>query len=88
MSMRRVLGFCFVISLSVANLRAAGASELADAAMNGNKEAVRSLLLKKTDVNATQVDWDNSVALGGAHRRSKNHNLLIRAGANVAAAKS
>lgn len=86
MSMRRVLGFCFVISLSVANLRAAGASELADAAMNGNKEAVRSLLLKKTDVNATQVD--GTTALHWAVRTDdlETADLLIRAGANVAAA--
>ena len=35
---------------------AAGRSDVADAAMNGDKAAVRTLIQKKADVNAPQVD--------------------------------
>src|SRR5499427_7461564 len=56
MSVRRVIGGCFVtLLLSAQGLIAAG-SDIADAAMNKNKDALRSLLQKKADVNAPQVD--------------------------------
>jgi ankyrin repeat protein len=72
--------------MSAATLAAAGSSDLADAAMNGNKAAVRSLLLKKADVNATQVD--GTTALHWAVRADdlETADLLIRAGANASAA--
>jgi hypothetical protein len=53
--MRIVLGCCVVVVLSVVKIGAAG-TELADAAMKRNGEAVRSLLQRKADVNAPQID--------------------------------
>jgi ankyrin len=63
-----------------------GASEVADAVMRGNKEAVRSLLQRKADVNAPQSD--GTTALHWAVRADdlETAQVLIRAGANVAAA--
>ena len=46
MYMRRVLGCCVFMLLAVASFGAA-ASAVADAVMNGNKDAIRSLLQKK-----------------------------------------
>jgi len=86
MSVRRVIGGCFVtLLLSAQGLTAAG-SDIADAAMNKNKDAVRSLLQKKADVNAPQVD--GTTALHWAVRADdlETADLLIRAGANVSAA--
>src|SRR5262245_45509644 len=86
MSIRRVIGGCFVMALLSAQGLTAAGSDLADAAMNRNKDAVRSLLLKKADVNATQVD--GTTALHWAVRADDLElaDLLIRAGANVWAA--
>jgi ankyrin len=71
--------------LTAVNLCAAS-SDVADAAMRGNKEAVRSLLQKKADVNAPQVD--GTTALHWAVRADdlETADLLLRAGANVSMA--
>ena len=85
MSIRRVLGCCLVLLLSAVNVGAAG-SELADAVMKGNRQAVRSLLQQKADVNAPQTD--GTTALHWAVRLDdlETAELLIRAGAKVSAA--
>jgi ankyrin repeat protein len=86
MSIRRLIGGCFVLALlSTQNIMAAG-SDIADAAMNKNKDALRSLLQKKANVNAPQVD--GTTALHWAVRADdlETAELLIRAGANVSAA--
>ena len=66
--------------LSVVNVGAAG-SEVADAAMKRNREAVRSLLQRKADVNAPQID--GTTALHWAVRLDDLElaDMLIRAGA-------
>src|ERR1700730_18287757 len=86
MFMRRVFGCCVAVLLPAASLLAASASDLADAAMRGNKEAVRSLLQRKADVNAPQVD--GTTALHWVVRADDlvTADLLIRAGANASAA--
>ncbi len=86
MYMRRMLGCCVAVLLPAASLLSAPASDLADAAMKGNKEAVRSLLQRKADVNAPQID--GTTALDWAVRGDdlEMAELLIRAGANVSAA--
>jgi ankyrin repeat protein len=83
--MRIVLGCCVVVVLSVVKIGAAG-TELADAAMKRNGETVRSLLQRKADVNAPQID--GTTALHWAVRLDdlETAELLIRAGANVSAA--
>ena len=65
----------------------AAPSEIADAAMKGNRDAVRALLQRKADLNAPQID--GTTALHWAVRVDDLDlaDLLIRAGANVSAAK-
>src|SRR5438046_8299965 len=77
MCIGRVAGCCLVMLLSVVRLGAAG-TDLADAAMKGNKAAVRSLLQKKADVNAAQTD--GTTALHWAVRLDdlETAELLIR----------
>ena len=84
MRIRYRLACCLVAVLCAASLSAAG-SELADAVMRGNKAAVRSLLQRKVDVNAPQVD--GTTALHWAVRADdlETIDLLVRAGANVSA---
>jgi ankyrin repeat protein len=83
--MRRVLGSCLIVLVSAVNAAAAG-SELADAVMKRNTQAVRSLLQRKADVNGRQVD--GTTALHWAVRLDdlETADLLIRAGAQVSAA--
>jgi uncharacterized protein len=87
MSIRRVIGVCYVLTLLVAAQSLAAAnSDVADAAMNKNKDAVRSLLQKKADVNAPQVDGTTALMWAVRANDLDTADLLIRAGANVAAA--
>ncbi len=64
----------------------AGPSEVADAAMHGDKAAVQKLVGQQADVNAAQAD--GATALHWAVFRSDKEmvDLLIRAGANAKAA--
>ena len=84
---RRVLvcAGAFVVA-AVMFVRGAGKSDIADAAMRGDKTAVRSLIQQKADVNAPQVD--GATALHWAIYRDDDElvDMLIRAGANVKAA--
>ena len=87
MSIKRVVGgCCLLVLLLSAETFALASSDIADAVMNRNKDAVRSLLQKKADVNAAQVD--GTTALHWAVRADdvEMADLLIRAGANVSAA--
>jgi uncharacterized protein len=72
-----------VLSVS---LMAAGKSDVADAAMRGDKVAVRKLIAAKADVNAAQAD--GATALHWAVYRGDRELVteLIRAGANPKAA--
>ena len=65
---------------------AAGKSDVADAAMRGDKAAVQKLIASKADVNATQND--GATALHWAVYRGDKEmvGLLVRAGANPKAA--
>jgi ankyrin repeat protein len=85
MSMRRVLGSCLVVLLSAVTVGAA-TTDVADAAMKGNREAVRTLVQRKADANAPQID--GTTALHWAVRLDdlEMADMLIRAGARVSAA--
>ena len=85
MHIRRVFGCCVAVLLPVAGLLGAPASDLADAAMKGNKEAVRSLLQRKANVNAPQVDGTTALHWAVRSDDLETVDLLIRAGANVSA---
>src|SRR5436309_14900034 len=86
MSISRLIACCWMLALLLSPQGlAAPASDIADAAMNRNRDAVKALLQKKVDVNAPQLD--GTTALHWAVRADDLEiaDLLIRAGANVAA---
>jgi ankyrin repeat protein len=83
---QRSIGFGLGVVLS-AGLSAAGSDlRLTDAVMRADREAVRTLLQQKIDVNASQPD--GTTALHWAVRRDdvELSQMLIRAGASVTAA--
>jgi uncharacterized protein len=86
MSITRVLGGCCVTALLLSVQSFGASSDVADAAMRKNKDAVRSLLQKKADVNATQVDGTTALHWTVRADDLETADLLIRAGANVTAA--
>jgi len=67
-------------------LFAAGRSEVADAAMSGNKSAVQALLVQKVDVNSAQVDGSTALHWAVQANDLELTDMLLRAGARVSAA--
>ena len=63
-----------------------GGSALVDAARNGDKAALRALLQKKVDVNATEADGATALHWASYRDDVESADLLLRAGANVNAA--
>jgi ankyrin len=84
MHMRRALGSFVALLLSVAQVSAAG-SDVADAMMAGKKDVVRSLLQRKADVNAPQVDGTTALHWAVRADDTETADLLLRAGAKVSA---
>src|SRR3954463_4516065 len=66
-------------------LHASPAASVADAAMDGNREAVRSLLKQAADVNAAQGDGMTALHWGGMKDAAALAQPLLYAGANVKA---
>jgi ankyrin repeat protein len=64
----------------------AGKSDVADAAMRGDKAAVRALLAQKADVNAPHGDGATALHWAAYRGDKELTDALIRAGANVKAA--
>jgi len=83
--MRMVSTFCLLALLLGAATARAATSEVADAAMRGDREAVRAAIARRADVNLPQVD--GSTALHWAVDRDDLEmvDALIRAGASVTA---
>ena len=78
---------CYVTALLLgAMLAAAVRSEVADAAMQRNKPAVRALLQQNADVNAPQIDGTTALHWAVEADDLELTDLLIRAGAHVSAA--
>jgi ankyrin repeat protein len=91
MSMRYATGCLLAAVLmwlppSGGSVAAAAASEVADAVMKGNRAAVRALLARKADVNAPQVDGTTALHWAVRVDDLETADLLLRAGARVAAA--
>jgi ankyrin repeat protein len=96
--MRRITLFSLCILLLAANtVRAAtlrpaqgrpepsrGATDVADAAMRGDREAVRAAIARKADVNATQVDGTTALHWAAERDDVAMADLLIKAGARAA----
>jgi uncharacterized protein len=85
MSIRSLIGCIAAFSLSAVSVSAA-TSELADAAMARNVQSVRSLLQKKADVNAPQVDGTTALHWAVRYNDLDTADLLIRSGARVSTA--
>ena len=75
-----------VCLLSVTILTAADDLRLVNAAKQGDREAVRSLLQERADVNAAQPDGETALHWAANRDDLEMADLLIRAGANVNAA--
>src|SRR5437773_3775096 len=61
----------------------AGRSDVADAVMTGDKAAVRTLIVRKSDVNAPQVDGATALHWAVYRDDLETADLLIRAGAKA-----
>ncbi|HKF65207.1 MAG TPA: ankyrin repeat domain-containing protein [Vicinamibacterales bacterium] len=83
--MRRFVGRWAValLSVGVASTAWAANSPIADAAQNQNREAIRSLLRQKADVNAPQVDGTTALHWAVRLNDLDTADVLIRAGAKV-----
>ena len=77
-----VLLFALVLGTSTAF---AATSEVADAAMRRDRDGVRAALTRKADVNAAQVDGTTALHWAVEHDDLEMTDLLLRAGARVAA---
>src|SRR6266850_2236617 len=64
----------------------AGRSDIADAAMKGDKTAIRTLIQQKADVNAPQVDGATALHWAVYRDDPEAADLLIKAGAKIDAA--
>ena len=75
-----VLVLLVVLGASVAH---AATSEVADAAMRGDRQAVRAAVTRKADVNAAQVDGTTALHWAVERDDLEMADLLIRGGARV-----
>jgi ankyrin repeat protein len=83
----RLLASVGVLVLCVTALgRGAGKSDVADAAMKGDRAALRTLLQQKADASAPQVDGATALHWAVYRNDVEMADQLIRAGANVKAA--
>jgi ankyrin repeat protein len=81
----RVLAVGMMALICIASF-AAGRSDVADAAMHGDKAAVRMLIEQHADLNAPQPDGATGLQWAAYRGDRELADMLIRAGANVKAA--
>ena len=87
MRVRPISALGIAVLLSATGLLAAAIdAPLADAAEKKNQAAIRTLLEKRTDVNAPQVDGMTALHWAAYQDDLETVELLVRAGANVKAA--
>src|SRR6187401_3115469 len=80
--MRRITLFSLCLLIAASNVYAA---DVADAAMRGDHEAVRTAISRKADVNAPQVDGTTALHWAAERDDLAMADLLIKAGARAAA---
>src|SRR5438093_8137222 len=85
MMMRTLRNSAFGALTLTALLSAAGSSPVADAAMQGNRDAVRALLKQAADVNAAQGDGMTALHWAAQKNDAELARMLLYAGANVKA---
>lgn len=90
MSRKSILaGFCIALIgiVSIAGMTTASGSDarVADAAMNGNRELVRSLLQQAADVNSAHGDGMTALHWAALNGDAEMAQTLLNAGANVRA---
>src|SRR5215831_6868129 len=81
----RLLALLFTsaaLSLSALTIGAASDTRIADAAMNGDKETIRTLLKQGVDVNAAQGDGMTALHWAAMHDDAEMAQILLYAGAN------
>ena len=83
--MRRLL-LLLIVWLTSAGGAAEDRPSLIEAAKNADREALRTLLVKKADVNAAEADGTTALHWASYRDDLDSANLLIRAGAKVNAA--
>src|SRR5262245_58153927 len=86
MFIQRITGTCIVILILSATTFAAARSEVAEAAMKGDKAAVRTLIQQKADVNTPQPDGATALHWAAYRGDKELADMLIKAGANARAA--
>lgn len=82
----RLTGFIAFVLLLPCAFGAVVKSEIADAAQRGDKATVRSLVLKKANVNAPQVDGSTALHWAAQSNDVELVDVLLKAGAKVSAA--
>jgi len=81
----RVLSLSLLASSLAGSVAAASGSDLADAAMRGDRVAIRALLAQRADVNAPQADGSTALHWAVYRGDAEATEWLIESGANVAA---
>lgn len=84
--MKNAFHTSFLAVLFTSAIFAAPPSDVADAAMHGDISAIHTLLEKKADVNAPQVDGTTALHWAVRANDLKMTELLLKAGARVSAA--
>jgi ankyrin repeat protein len=84
--MKHAINLLTITLWLASGLAAAGRSEVADAAMRGDKSAVQALVAKKADVNGAQVDGSTALHWAVQANDLELTDLLLRAGARVSVA--
>jgi len=81
--MTRIVTFCAGVLLLGASVSRAASADVADAAMRGDREAVRAAIARRADVNLPQVDGTTALHWAVDRDDVEMADLLLRAGARV-----
>jgi ankyrin repeat protein len=85
-ALRRVIPLLFGVSLAVSLLAADVSRPVIDAAKRSDKDAIRSLIQKKIDVNAAEPDGTTALHWAAYRDDLETADLLLKAGAKTNAA--